>query len=138
MTDFQKDDRCDDAADILEAEEEFMRALTSLDVNLIMSHWSDTNEVSLLFPGTEAVSGHEAVRDAWELVARNTRHINLMLKPISAMQCENIGWTFLSGTVMTTHGDETLSVEVFVTNIYRLEDGDWKLVHLHSTPSPYQ
>jgi ketosteroid isomerase-like protein len=138
MSEQEKSGRCEDASDVLDAEEEFHRALQTLDISIIMQHWSDSDDVSLLFPGTEAVTGYLAVRDAWRVVAANTREIKLMLEPLSALQCENVGWTFLHGTVMTTHGDETLSVQVYVTNIFRLEENEWKLVHTHSTPAPHQ
>jgi ketosteroid isomerase-like protein len=54
------------------------------------------------------------------------------------MRLGDLGWTFLSGSMVSTHGDETLTVEVFVTNIYRREEDGWKLMHHHAAPGPHQ
>lgn len=134
----EPEDEFIEAIEILEAEEEFFQAVESLDVDLIMQCWSMENDVSMLFPGNEMVHGHLMVRKAWQNMAQNTREIRLMFTPISVVQGEDIGWSFSSGMVMSTHGDETLSIELFLTVIYRLDELDWKVVHLHATPSPFQ
>ena len=123
---------------ILEAESRFLDALETLDVDEIMACWADSDDVTLVYPGTDLAIGPEDVRSAWESVRRNTSRLETVLEPVTAARAGSMGWTFLVGTLVSTHGDETLSVEVYVTNIYRLEAGEWKLVHHHATPAPHQ
>jgi len=138
MFDEHWNDDAEDIEPVMIAETEFLGALESLDVSKILACWSDSDQTTLVFPGIETVAGPGAIREAWLHVVRNTSKLKAILRPITYMRLGDLGWTFLSGTMMTTHGDETLSVEVYVTNIYRREAGGWKLVHHHSTPAPHQ
>ena len=132
------DDDMEDFEPVIEADVNFLRALETLDVKTIMSCWSDFDRITMLFPGVELARGQEEVEEAWATVAKNTSRLNIVLHPLSVMRLGDLGWTFLSGSMVSTHGDETLTVEVFVTNIYRREEDGWKLMHHHAAPSPHQ
>jgi ketosteroid isomerase-like protein len=138
MGDYYTDDDMEDVEPIVEAELVFLGALETLDVRRIMNCWSESDLSSMIFPGTEMARGVRGVRAAWESVAENTTKLKTVLKPIMVSRLGDIGWTFLGGTLVSTHGDETLSVEVYITNIYKREGEGWKLVHHHATPGPHQ
>jgi ketosteroid isomerase-like protein len=131
-------DDIEDVEPVIEAESMFLGALETLNVGKILECWSESDQVSMIFPGIEVARGPESIKQAWGRITENTSSLKLILRPISFMRLGDLGWTFLGGTIMSTHGDETLSVEVYVTNIYRREAGGWKIVHHHSTPSPHQ
>jgi ketosteroid isomerase-like protein len=132
------DDDMEDFEPVIEADVNFLRALETLDLKTIMSCWSEFDRITMLFPGVELARGREEVEDAWATVAKNTSRLNIVLHPLSVMRLGDLGWTFLSGSMVSTHGDETLTVEVFVTNIYRREEDGWKLMHHHAAPGPHQ
>jgi ketosteroid isomerase-like protein len=128
----------DDPEPIKEADESFFEALETLDVEAIMECWAFDEPVSLLFPGVDMAVGRKLVEAQWEIVVKYTRELKAMMKPVSTLRKGDLAFSFLTGTIVTTHGDETLSVEVYVTNVYRLEEREWKLVHHHMTPAPHQ
>jgi ketosteroid isomerase-like protein len=132
------DDDMEDVEPVIDADTMFLMAMETLDVNRIMSCWSESDKITMLFPGTEVSRGPEAIRQAWEKVARNTRKLKVMLHPISVTRLGDMGWTFLTGNIISTHGDETLTVEVYVTDVFRREEDGWKLCHHHSAPGPHQ
>ncbi len=131
-------DDIEDIEPVIDAESMFLGALEMLDVGRIMSCWSDSDQTTFIFPGVDMAKGEVAIRLAWEEIARYTSSLNTVLRPVSFMRLGDMGWTFLSGTIVSTHGDETLSVEVYITNVYRREAGGWKIVHHHTTPAPHQ
>ena len=132
------DDDMEDFEPVVEADAKFLRTLETLDVKGIMHCWSDFERITMLFPGVELARGRQEIEKAWTKVAANTSRLNVMLQPISVMRLGDLGWTFLSGRMVSTHGDETLTVEVYITNIYRREEDGWKLLHHHAAPSPHQ
>lgn len=138
MDGYRMDDDMEDVEPVVEAELVFLGALEMLDVVKIMDCWSENEQATMVFPGTEMAKGLRSIRAAWESVSENTTKLNAVLRPILVNRLGDIGWTFLGGTLVSTHGDETLSVEVYVTNIYRREPEGWKLVHHHATPAPHQ
>jgi ketosteroid isomerase-like protein len=132
------DDDMEDIEPVVDADATFLMAIETLNVDRIMSCWSESDGITMLFPGAEVSRGPEAIRSAWETVVRNTRRLKVMLSPISVQRLGDLGWTFLSGSIVSTHGDETLTVEVYVTDVFRREEDGWKLVHHHSAPGPHQ
>ena len=132
------DDDAEDAEPVVDADAGFLRAMETLDAARILSCWSDSDRITMLFPGADLARGREAVRAAWETVARNTRGLRVLLRPLNVMRLGDMGWTFLAGSLVSTHGDESLTIEVFVTNIYHREEDGWKLIHHHSAPGPHQ
>lgn len=135
---YWQNDDIEDIEPIVEADIRFLRALESLNAEKILSCWSTWNGTTLLFPGVDVARGWDSINEAWGTVSANTRHLNILLKPISIIRLGDFGFTFLSGSIISTHGDETLTVEVYMTNVYRREEDGWKLIHHHTSPAPHQ
>ena len=131
-------DDIEDVEPVIDAESQFLGALETLDVNRIVACWSESEQATLVFPGVDMARGPAAIRMAWVEVADHTSKLRPVVKPVSYIRMGDMGWTFLSGTLMSTHGDETLSVEVYITNVYLRESEGWKLLHMHVAPSPHQ
>jgi len=138
MHDGFQDDDMEDFEPVIDADTHFFAALQTLNVEAIMSCWSESDEVTIIFPGIEMAKGPESVRLAIETITYHTSKLKAIMHPITVIRLGDIGWTFLGGTVVTTHGDETLSIEVYITNIYVRETDGWKIIHHHSTPGPSQ
>jgi len=131
-------DEMEDVEPIIDADTAFLSALETLDVKRIMDQCSDSDSVTMVFPGVDLARGPLAVRLAWSRVSEQTTRLKTVLKPVTAIRMGDLGYVFLDGTILSTHGDETLSVEVYVTNIYIRESGGWKVLHHHATPAPHQ
>lgn len=123
---------------VIDADSKFFGALQTLNVDAIMACWSESDDVTIIFPGIDAAKGRQDVRVAIETITYHTSKLKAVINPVTAMRHGDMGWTFLSGTLVTTHRDETLSIEVYITNIFRRESGEWKIIHHHATPGPSQ
>jgi ketosteroid isomerase-like protein len=132
------DDDMEDVEPVVDADSGFLHTIETLNVARIMRCWSESDQTTMLFPGIEPVKGSGAIRKAWETVSEFTRQLRVMMRPITVMRLGDIGWTFLTGDLISTHGDETLTVEVFMTNVYRREEDGWKMIHHHCSPGPHQ
>lgn len=132
------DDDMEDVEPVVEAETRFLRTVETLNPKKIMTCWSESERITMLFPGIGLAQGPRAVEEAWTTVARNTSNLRLVLQPVNLMRLGDLAWTFLSGSIVSTHGDETLTVDVYMTNIYRRESSGWKLLHHHTAPAPHQ
>ncbi|HDS31060.1 MAG TPA: hypothetical protein ENN67_08465 [Firmicutes bacterium] len=138
MDEIEHRDGMDDTEPIKEADADFFKVLESLDVEAIMECWAYEEPVSLLFPGVDIALERKMVEAQWEIVVNYTRELKTMLTHASVLRKGDMGFSFLTGRIMSTHGDETLTVEVYITNVYKLEEREWKLVHHHTTPAPHQ
>jgi len=134
----RQDDDPEDLEPVLEVDSAFLDALETLKVEKIMRFWSDSEDITLVYPGTEVACGKKSILDVWTSVSRGTSHLKIFLKPVNMMRFGDMAWIFRTGMIQSTHGYETLTVEIFSTNVYRREEATWKLVHLHASPSPHQ
>jgi ketosteroid isomerase-like protein len=82
-------------------------------------------------------TGWEEVRASWEQVAQafsdgQVSIEDLVVVPLS----EDVAYTLGSEHGQAKLGDETVGINWRVTNIYRREEGEWKIVHHHTDVSP--
>jgi ketosteroid isomerase-like protein len=102
----------------------------------MMEVWSHASDVTTLHPLGGRPTGWEQVRDSWEQVGQafsdgQASIEDLVVVPLS----DDVAYT-----VGTEHGqaklaDETVGIDWRVTNIYRREEGKWKMVHHHTDVS---
>jgi len=114
-------DDMEDVEPVINAEAEFFNTLETLDVDKIMELWSDDDRVSIVFPGIDMAMGPISVRLAWSDIATHTSSLKADLEPFSYMRHGDLAWSFLAGRIISTHRDETLSIEVYITNFWRRE-----------------
>jgi len=131
-------DDMEDIEPVIDAEVGFLGALESLNPQAIMRCWSDSDTSALVFPGIDVARGPMAISLAWVDIVENTSQLNVSLRPVSCIRRGDLAWTFLAGRLISTHGDETLSIEVYITNIWLREPDGWKLLHLNCCPAPHQ
>jgi ketosteroid isomerase-like protein len=107
-----------------------------MDVAALPEIWSHSDDVTTMHPmGGEQV-GWEEVRASFEQAAglMTDSHVDLIDQRIYA-------GTDLAYETGIERGSAELSGEPIefehrVTNVYRLEDGQWKMVHHHTDTSP--
>jgi len=126
--------------EIRQASEQFYAALNSVingDPEPMMEVWSHGSEVTAMHPLGGREIGWEEVRASWEQVAQafsdgQVSLDGLVVVPLS----DDVGYTLGSENGQAKVGDETLVIDWRVTNIYRREEGEWKMVHHHTDVSP--
>jgi ketosteroid isomerase-like protein len=126
--------------EVRQASKRFYAALNGMvggDASPMSAVWSHSADVTTMHPVGVREVGWEQVRPVWEQVASMATGGQIRLSD----QLIRVG-TDLAYEVGMEEGEATLAGERVpftsqrVTNIYRREGGEWKIVHHHSDPSP--
>src|SRR5215207_9063453 len=130
--------------EIRQASEQFYAALNRMingDPEPMMEVWSHSSDVATMHPPGGRQTGWEEVRASWEQgaqgfsegqVSRQVLLENLVVVPLS----DDVAYTLGTEHVQATLGEDTESIDQRVTNIYRREEGEWKMVLHHTDVSP--
>ncbi len=126
--------------EIRQASEQFYAALNreaNGDPGPMMEVWSHGSDVATMHPLGGRETGWEEVRASWEQVAQafsdgQVSIEDLVVVPLS----DDVAYTLGTENGQAKLGDETVSIDWRVTNIYRREEGEWKMVHHHTDVSP--
>ena len=125
--------------EVRQASERFYAALNKMangDASSMSAVWAHGGDVTTLHPIGQREVGWEQVRPVWEMAAGAISQGQFRLND----QLIRVG-TDLAYEVAVEEGEITMAGERVafnerVTNIYRREGGEWKIVHHHSDPSP--
>lgn len=125
--------------DVRDASERFYAALNEMvngDASGMADIWAHGAEVSTMHPVGGREVGWTEVQDSWEGIAEISSggEVNLKGRRIRVMgdvACE-VGTEHVTATLA---GKRTQG-EIRVTNIYRRDDGTWKMVHHHTDTDP--
>jgi ketosteroid isomerase-like protein len=126
--------------EIRQASEQFYAALNRTingDPGPMMEVWSHGPDVTAMHPLGGRETGWEEVRASWEQVAQafSDEQVSLdglVVVPLS----DDVAYTLSTENGQARLGDETIAIDWRVTNIYRREEGEWKMVHHHTDVSP--
>jgi ketosteroid isomerase-like protein len=125
--------------DVRQVSDHFYAALSSMlrgDPEPMMEAWSHGPDVSTMHPLGEREIGWSEVEGPWRGVASMCSAGHVSLKDQVVVAQGNLAYE--TGYEV---GEGTLAGRIFnfhhrVTNIYRLEDGKWKIVHHHADKVP--
>ena len=131
----------DETIAVRQAADDFYTALSALftsDLGPMESVWSHRDDVTYMGPGGDFRIGWTSVRDSWEEQA--AMKLGGEVKPadmemfvggaLAVVQNREIG--------QNTHADgRRRSVEIRATNIFRKEDGVWKMISHHADRLSY-
>jgi len=121
--------------DVRAASDQFYSALDAMangDATSMTDIWSHKNDVTIMHPIGGREEGWDAVRGSWEGVAsassdgtitRSDQDIRVIGNGAYELCTESASWTFAG---------EPISLEGRATNVYRKENGEWKIVHHHA------
>ena len=126
--------------EIRQASEQFYVAITRAingDPGPMTEVWSHGSDVATLHPLGGRETGWEEGRASWEQVAQafsdgQVSIEDLVVVPLS----EDVAYTLGSEHGQAKLGDQTVGIDWRVTNIYRHEEGEWKVVLHHTDVSP--
>ena len=126
--------------EIRQASEQFYAALNreiNGDPGPMMEVWSHGSDVSTLHPLGGINVGWEEVRAGWEEAAQGMSEGQVSLDDLVVLPiADDVAYTVGTEHGQAKVGDDTIGIEWRVTNIYRREGGEWKVVHHHTDVSP--
>ena len=126
--------------EIRQASEQFYAALNreiNGDPGPMMEVWSHGSEVSTMHPLGGINVGWEDVRAGWEQAAQAISEGQVSLEDLVVLPlADDVAYTVGTEHGQAKFGSDTVGVDWRVTNIYRREGGEWKIVHHHTDVSP--
>ena len=125
--------------EVREASEKFYAALNRMvngDTGLLVDIWSHGATVSTMHPIGGREIGWDAVRRSFEEVARLSSDGSVELKNQFLQAAGDVAYEVGNEHGQLKIAGQQVAIEQRVTNIYRREAGEWKIVHHHTDVSP--
>ena len=125
-------------ASVEDVEAQFYDALQRGDLELLMSIWSDDDDVACVHPGGPRIVGHGAVRASFDAIFANGA---IPVRPHQVRRIEAAGCAvhhvLERVDLVTAEGAQT--AWVLASNIYLKTAQGWRLVLHHASPgSPHE
>jgi ketosteroid isomerase-like protein len=125
--------------EVRQVSEQFYTALNRMangDAGPMMEVWSHSSDVTTMHPLGGREVGWEQVRGPWEQVAAIASGGQVTLRDQLIRVVGDVAYEVGTEAAEITLAGQLASFEERVTNIYRREAGEWKLVHHHSDTVP--
>ncbi|WP_338730062.1 nuclear transport factor 2 family protein [Haladaptatus sp. DJG-WS-42] len=121
------------------ASDRFYKALGQMasgDADSMEEIWSHREDVTTMHPIGGREVGWEAVKEPWKAVAGLAEKGEVTRTDQFIRVMGDVAYELTTEEVSMTLGGETLDSAYRATNIYCLEDGEWKIVHHHADLDP--
>jgi ketosteroid isomerase-like protein len=121
--------------DVRAASDRFYSALEAMangDARSMAAIWSHEDDVTTMHPIGGREEGWDAVRGSWEGVASASTDGTLTRSDQVIRVIGNAAYELCTESVSWTFAGEPMSLEGRATNVYRKEQGEWKIVHHHA------
>ena len=125
--------------EIRNTSEMFYQALNHMlngDASQLANIWSHSTEVTTMHPIGGREVGWDQVRGSWEQVAKLSTEGNVGLKDQYIQVAGDLAYELGIEQGHFKLQGQQVTIKHRVTNIYRRESGEWKIVHHHTDISP--
>ncbi|MBW4468149.1 MAG: nuclear transport factor 2 family protein [Pegethrix bostrychoides GSE-TBD4-15B] len=119
---------------ILATNQAFYQAFEQLDIHAMELIWSKSPSVTCIHPGRAALKGLDQIRFSWDQIFRNTKQLELAADIMAVELRGTLGYVVLLENLVQVVPEKRLEVQTLVTNIFEWEEGNWFLLHRHSSP----
>jgi ketosteroid isomerase-like protein len=125
--------------EVRQVSDRFYGALNRLingDAGPMLELWSHGPEVTTMHPLGGRQVGWDQVRDSWEQAAKAISNGKVEARDVKISVYGDVSVTTLTEHAEASVGKETLRFEVRATNVYRRENGSWRVVLHHGDLIP--
>lgn len=121
---------------IVAANERFYNAFNARDLDAMKRVWGSHEKVTCVHPGWEPLNGVEPIMQSWQGIFKNSGNMNIEVADVNVTTSESLAWVSCVEKLYTiaTHG--VLASKVFSTNLFQLNEGNWKMIMHHASPLP--
>ena len=113
------------------AEEAFYLAFEQCDIEMMMSVWSQDQEISCIHPGGPRLEGFDSIRDSWAQIFSHEQGITFELKQKKVLIEKNIA---IHRVIEAISLNGKLSSEIMATNVYCKTKEGWYMILHHASP----
>ena len=124
-----------DAAALLEANRAFYAALENRDASEMEERWSHGEDVTCTHPGWHRLDGWPDVARSWAAIFANSRAWRVHAADEHAFLSGELG-VVLCIEVLQPAGGQGEPARMQATNVFRLEQGRWRMIHHHASGMP--
>ena len=121
--------------EILEANRAFYAALEKRSFPEMESCWSHAEDVSCIHPGWHRLDGWPDVARSWQAIFSNSRAWKVAEEEVSVVASAGLAVVTCIERLESV-GAQGDPARMQATNVFRREDGAWKLIHHHASPMP--
>lgn len=116
-----------------EAQDAYYAAFSATDVAAMAEVWGDDADTLCIHPGGGLLKGKEAVMQSWMEIFAGAQPPSIEVEPVATRDSGDLAIRVLVESIRP-NGRPTESVsKVLATNVFRLEDGSWRLVQHHAS-----
>ncbi|MFW6034073.1 MAG: nuclear transport factor 2 family protein [bacterium] len=123
---------------LLAANVAFYDALERADMDALGEIWTPAGAASCVHPGMDPIHGRKAVLRSWAAMLAGTPYLQFVLTDVTAEVYGTVGVVSCTENLLSaTDGmPETVFAggRAVATNVFRLEDGRWRLWVHHASP----
>jgi len=120
-----------------DAENAFYEALARGDFELMMSVWSDDEEIVCVHPGGPRLAGQEQVRDSWRQMLAGGPGLGVQIGAAVVLAGQMAAVHSVEES-LTPPGERKPRGPVVATNVYLRTAAGWRMVAHHASPAPGQ
>ena len=121
---------------LIRANDTFYRALEDREIDTMDALWLHEGWVRCVHPGRDAIVGWPGVRRSFEEIFAGTRLLHVTPTAIDVLVFGEIGVIACVENITTESEDEMGMIAAQATNIFRLTDGGWRMMHHHASSAP--
>ena len=112
--------------DVLNANELFYQAMVTGDYGLMEPLWSGSDDVVVIHPGWPALHGRQAVMDSWRRILTGESTRDIFCRDARCYLADKMAFVICSECFPEG--------ELVATNIFVMEEGNWKIIHHQGGP----
>ena len=72
--------------------------------------------------------------DSWQGIFKNSGNMDIQISDINMLTSNDLAWVSCVEKLYTIATNGVLASEVFSTNLFKLDEGSWKMVMHHASP----
>ncbi|MDA0797577.1 MAG: nuclear transport factor 2 family protein [Chloroflexi bacterium] len=119
---------------VIAANAAFYRAVESLDGDLLDAILAHDEPVRVVHPGWPLVSGRADVKASWERIFDNAGVMQFTIVDPEAYVEGELAWVICTERLTSVQGGRVVEGLVATTNLFRRENGEWRIAHHHGSP----
>ncbi len=125
----------EDLVPVLAANRAFYAALESRDAARMETLWSHGEDVACVHPGWHRLDGWNEVERSWRAIFGNSRPWRVRPAEERAFLSGDLA-VVLCVEVLEVSGAASAPARMQAANVFRRENGVWRMVHHHASPMP--
>ena len=120
----------------IEVNKKFYEAFNARDLDAMRSVWSSQDNAICVHPGWSTLSGFEPIMESWKGIFKNSGNMDIQISDVTVTASECLAWVSCVEKLYTIASNGVLASKVFSTNLFQLNEGNWKMIMHHASSMP--